>query len=887
MATIDNLTLEITADSSKATTSLNNLAGALAKLKTNLPTKAKLEGTAEGFKTLATAISKLSLSNRSLEQIKAIGKIGNALSKISQVSPSNIQKTATNLDSLQGAISHLSMEGVERIERLAKAFEKFGMANKNMGAIRNVTKMTNMVSNANAPIETTVSNATGGVKTGDVEKLKETVGLLGTLKSVASGISPILKVVGGAFSLFGSVIKRITAPVRNFVRALARIAFYRFIRSILKSITQGLKEGIQNLALYSKALNELDAHSANNVLSRYASEFLYFKNAVATAVIPVLRALIPYVETAINRIIDFVNVIAQVGSAFFGDSFTKAKYFWVDYADSLDNASGKAKKLHHQLAQFDELNNLTDNQSGGRGTDKLEDASNMFEEALINSKILTFVDNLKTKLTDTFNRVKTITKPFFDRIKEMAGEIKQKVLPNLKRIYENLKKIWENFLKPILDEFLAGFFEGFTGEAFKSLPDTLATITDKVADFSDKLVELTGKIPIDKVKDFAHKLGELLGKVTGFYKPYTWAVNALPTIKDLIKGLIEKTWEWSKKLADLITKFLGLQNPTSTINTFWNILKSTAENLYLKIKSLNEWLKDLCDKTLNLHEPTSVLSTKINDLKDKVSILTDKNTSLKEKLEALSPKFTDIKDKAKALYDKLKDLADKFTSVKDTASTVKTYFDNNSVFDKNKTNAEKYASVLTTICDVFDKLKKIGTVTISLVLKLTGLDTVADKVGDFAEKVGADDLADKMHTLAKTSTSSKDTNQERAQLPTTTPTTEKPKTLADFGGNVGEYQAYMRSKLKGYASGGYPSGDLFIANERGAEMVGSIGGKTAVANNDQITEAIAQATYTAMSKALAENGGQVNIVVEGDGDKMFKVFQKKQRDYQRATGLAY
>ena len=70
-------------------------------------------------------------------------------------------------------------------------------------------------------------------------------------------------------------------------------------------------------------------------------------------------------------------------------------------------------------------------------------------------------------------------------------------------------------------------------------------------------------------------------------------------------------------------------------------------------------------------------------------------------------------------------------------------------------------------------------------------------------------------------------------------------------------------------------------------MVGSIGGNTAVANNDQITEAIATAAYNAMSRALSENGQNVNIVVEGDGDKMFKVFQKKQRDWQRTTGLAY
>lgn len=45
--------------------------------------------------------------------------------------------------------------------------------------------------------------------------------------------------------------------------------------------------------------------------------------------------------------------------------------------------------------------------------------------------------------------------------------------------------------------------------------------------------------------------------------------------------------------------------------------------------------------------------------------------------------------------------------------------------------------------------------------------------------------------------------------------------------------------VKAYANGGFPDqGQLFIAREAGAEMVGSIGRRTAVANNDQIVEGI-------------------------------------------------
>lgn len=55
-----------------------------------------------------------------------------------------------------------------------------------------------------------------------------------------------------------------------------------------------------------------------------------------------------------------------------------------------------------------------------------------------------------------------------------------------------------------------------------------------------------------------------------------------------------------------------------------------------------------------------------------------------------------------------------------------------------------------------------------------------------------------------------------------------------------------------FASGGFPnSGDLFFANEAGyPEFVGSMGGKTAVANNDQIEQGIYQAAYQAFVDAM-------------------------------------
>ena len=60
-----------------------------------------------------------------------------------------------------------------------------------------------------------------------------------------------------------------------------------------------------------------------------------------------------------------------------------------------------------------------------------------------------------------------------------------------------------------------------------------------------------------------------------------------------------------------------------------------------------------------------------------------------------------------------------------------------------------------------------------------------------------------------------------------------------------------------FAEGGFPdAGQLFIANEAGPELVGTINGRTAVANNDQITTAIYDAVYNALMAANSQEHGR-------------------------------
>ena len=73
-------------------------------------------------------------------------------------------------------------------------------------------------------------------------------------------------------------------------------------------------------------------------------------------------------------------------------------------------------------------------------------------------------------------------------------------------------------------------------------------------------------------------------------------------------------------------------------------------------------------------------------------------------------------------------------------------------------------------------------------------------------------------------------------------------------------------------------------------MVGRIGRRTAVANNDQITDSVASAVESALMNvlvpALANLGGNVSVALEGDAKGLFKVVQKSGKEYYNMTGKA-
>lgn len=96
--------------------------------------------------------------------------------------------------------------------------------------------------------------------------------------------------------------------------------------------------------------------------------------------------------------------------------------------------------------------------------------------------------------------------------------------------------------------------------------------------------------------------------------------------------------------------------------------------------------------------------------------------------------------------------------------------------------------------------------------------------------------------------------------------------------------------IKKYAVGGLPNmGQMFVAREAGPELVGTLGGHTAVMNNDQIVQSVSDGVYRAVSAAMrgqkTSSGNQpVQIVL--DGKVIFDSTRRSAQEYFNRTGMS-
>jgi len=221
---------------------------------------------------------------------------------------------------------------------------------------------------------------------------------------------------------------RANASLGKLFSSIKRIAFYRAIRSVIKAITEAFSEGLENAVKFSRGIAG-ESHRFAEALDSIATKSLVMKNQLGAAFAGLLTALTPIINALITAVTQAADAVNQFFAAFTGTRYLKARevpQIWTKDA----NAAAKAtKEWKNQLLGFDEINRLEEPSSGGGGG-KINDVdpSLMFEDAAIDERIQRIAEKIKA-LAASFKI--TFRDVFFDWSNLTGEQIAEKFIAGL------------------------------------------------------------------------------------------------------------------------------------------------------------------------------------------------------------------------------------------------------------------------------------------------------------------------------------------------------------------------------------------------------------------------------------------------------------------------
>lgn len=429
---LEGLEFQIEAQSDQSVKHIDALANSLGKLKNATKALQGLDGVSEKLTKLNSALSNFHVEKLEVlgKGLQAIGAAGNV--KISASIPkriSDIAKAANNLDD----------NSLDRLERLGNALQNIsatGNVNINVPTVQtpNVNQTAAPAANGVAPQAATsqVQQATSTVQQYS-NAVQQATGRTNVLKSILSGIGGVfqkgfhvgvgaLKKLGGAMKSAGSAagsllkkaallpvtlgsklaahVKHTTSALGGLFSSLKRIAMYRAIQAAIAALTQGFKDGINNLYQYSLLMGTTFSQSMDSL----ATSALYLKNSLGAMAAPLIEALAPAIDFIIEKIVTLFNLINQLFARITGKStYTAAKKVATSFGEAADDASKAAKKAADKIKSYtvgiDELNIIQENPNtgsgSGAGAGAGTDYGSMFEELPIDSGISDFADKLR------------------------------------------------------------------------------------------------------------------------------------------------------------------------------------------------------------------------------------------------------------------------------------------------------------------------------------------------------------------------------------------------------------------------------------------------------------------------------------------------------------
>lgn len=366
MPALDSLSIEITANTSKATRAINKLAESLSKLGSGTQTASSVDKVTESINGLANSTSGVSSLSKTVRDIgSAFGKAGSGAENFTK----HIGAVGESVSDMLKGFSEMSQNGgtgaaMQTIEQIfGKLLERgpeLAMLAENIRSISEALKLFG--------------------KSGDVvPKIDATKSSMSKASGVSLGFAKNLAAV--PLKAFAEKVKATIKPLANLFNSFKRIAMYRALRTAIKQITEGFKIGIDHLYAWAALVD----NSFKGTMDSLATSLNYLRNSLGAMVSPLLDALAPAVDILVDKFVDLVNYVNQFFATITGaTSWRRAVKQQKEYADETDKAASAHERLNHQLMAFDELNNITLSNPSGRGSgnkdDEVDDKSFVVEQ---------------------------------------------------------------------------------------------------------------------------------------------------------------------------------------------------------------------------------------------------------------------------------------------------------------------------------------------------------------------------------------------------------------------------------------------------------------------------------------------------------------------------
>lgn len=716
---------------------------------------------------------------------------------------------------------------------------------------------------------------------------------------------------------FSGKTKRAGGLIRTLASRIKGIALSLFIFNWItkgwNAMISAIKDGTQNVAKYSSDVNAK--------MSAMSSAIATLKNAFGSLSAPIINTVGPAITYFINMLTSAINKVNQFISALTGKStWIKATTQVVDYAGGLEsaasgaeNAASAAKKLKGQLQSFNELNVINSNDSGSGsggsgGSGGGGGVSDMFEEVPIDSGIKNIADEIRkaietgdweglgetirSKITETIGKIpwnslysnaKDFGKNFasflnglFSSDKKgnnvftatadvIAGALNTAVFASkgftdnfkFEQFGRNLASGFNRFFRKFkwkqCAEAINGWVDGFWDTVISFFENLdYKAIFNGLKDFITNLSPETIAtiIGIVTIKSFGTKIGTAindnlnvnLGKITVTITGIVFAWAAGTAIGEAMDKAIGQLWEEAgdQEMADFYKNF------------HWTGEGGFFDQLFGNGESVLEVFVDIGTAMQLMWEDINGTQGAFDSLKKKMKELSNVNLAIKVALSTTAVKlwlnfkknWDDIKNKvvgvSTSIVTKAKDLFESFKKSWGNTKMLKTLL-----------------GISTSPSKLWETFKKSWGITKKVQIGISFFSNALSNLWTSVKNVFA----------GKSISIGADVKKKA-------------------GGGI--YSGGIWHDITHYAVGtsNAPTGQVFVAREAGPELVGTLGGHTAVMNNDQIVASVSDGVYRAVRSAIGNGKQNLNVTfkVEGDPNGIFRVTQQKANEYFRSTG---